>query len=265
MYNKSLFNRTPFNLSGDETPGFYATVQSEYRIAVSIIKVRLGMGPVTMGSDFETKAGWLWLYAPIAPTQFDTLYQLTANFTALIPLGRITTGMGAGMAVSMHARIPLCKIRLQSESEMSATLWAAVPFRPVSLRTESNLQGCLGLKVPLDALTLQTRFTFYGLLSAGMPLPKITLHSEYKTQAKAVRTSETEEIVLNGLNLKPGQRLIIDTDTLEISVDDEIRVDCWVTGGTFFQFKNGNNTLTFSDNASRRKLMATVLWADRYL
>ena len=123
----------------------------------------------------------------------------------------------------------------------------------------------LGMKVPLSPLMSELQFDLQGMLYTKVPMPDTTIRSEFGTSCKVIRTSESEEMVLEGLSLKPGQRLIIDTDTLEIMVNDEIRVDCWVTGGTFFQLENGSNTLTFTDNAKRRYLQATVLWADRYL
>lgn len=122
-----------------------------------------------------------------------------------------------------------------------------------------------GMMMPIGAVSIGAESNVVAMLRALMPLSPVRMEAVFSVSAGAVRTAESEEMVLEGLNLRPGQTLIIDTDTLEIEVDNEVRVDCWVTGGTFFQFKAGENSLALTDNAEHRNLLVTVLWADRYL
>ena len=123
----------------------------------------------------------------------------------------------------------------------------------------------LGMMLPIDEVSITSEYGIDGKMYARIPLPETSVLAEYGLSVGTIRTAESEEMVLEGLNLAPGQTLIIDTDTLEIEVDNVVRVDCWVTGGTFFQFKAGENSLSFTDNAENRQLLVTVLWADRYL
>lgn len=156
---------------------------------------------------------------------------------------------------------------LTSAFELEVALMKSrVALNEVTIAAEMRMQTVSpGLLVPLGGVVIGAEYGVSGRMYARMPLPATTVTVVFDLSAAAVRTAENEEMVLEGLNLAPGQTLIIDTDTLEIEVDNEVRVDCWVTGGTFFQFKAGENSLTFTDNAARRNLLVTVLWADRYL
>ena len=166
---------------------------------------------------------------------------------------------------------------LSSDAVLSATVLSAfsveiapmkvqVKLPAVSIAAESSMSAERpGMMMPLGAVVIGAESSIIASLHAMMPLPDTSVGVVFGVAAGAIRTAESEEMVLEGLNLRPGQTLIIDTDTLEIEVDNEVRVDCWVTGGTFFQFKAGENSLAFTDNAQRRNLLVTVLWADRYL
>lgn len=123
----------------------------------------------------------------------------------------------------------------------------------------------LGLLAPLPPVNIGMEFSVSAKLAVYVPLPAVEISSEYALIPAALRTVEQEEMNLERLGLAPGQTLIIDTDSLEIEIDNEIRVDCWVTGGVFFKLKNGDNELVFSDNVNSRDLLVTVLWADQYL
>ena len=123
----------------------------------------------------------------------------------------------------------------------------------------------VGLKFPMAQVIMASTYDIITPLYAYMPITPATAAAEYETAVNGLRSYETEQMTLQGLNLKPGQTLVIDTDTLEIEIDGEPRVDCWVTGGTFFQFRSGDNQLVFTDDANSRDLSVTVVWADRFL
>jgi len=166
----------------------------------------------------------------------------------------------AGGESSMHATI----ISEYSLSLAPMKIRAQLPEMTIAARSRVEV-GPLNLLVPIPPVILSGEYTLSGRLFAYRPLPETALNAEYGMTIGAIRTAESDEMTLEGLNLEPGQTLIIDTDTLEIEVDGEVRVDCWVTGGSFFQLKAGDNTLKFTDNAGSRALVVTVLWADRYL
>lgn len=87
----------------------------------------------------------------------------------------------------------------------------------------------------------------------------------FDATASNIRVNDDTELSLEGLNFKPGDTIIIDTETMDIFVNGEPDVSSWVVGSDFFDLMKGTNALTFYDNATGRELTVTVLWADRWL
>lgn len=166
------------------------------------------------------------------------------------------TDSQCNVAVSMGSRLDMVIAPIKIRAKLPET----------NLKAAYEVQcGNVWIYIPVVPVTVAAEINMSAPIAVWYPLRAAEIGAETSMSIGAVRTAETEELTLEGLHLKPGQILIIDTDTLDIEVDSETRVDCWVEGGTFFQLKNGQNNLTFSDNARSRNLSVTVLWADRYL
>ena len=265
MFNKSGFDQTSFNLSGSDELGFYATLQSEFGVQPAPLRVQVHIPGVSVNALSSMAIGHLWLRAPVAGVTMSAAFILEGNMTAWMPLGAVIFDGKAELIVHMGAWIPFGNTVVPAEFGVIAPLKAKMPLPTMTFRAETGAQCNLSALVPIVPCAMNVEYRMGGTLYCRIPFPNTTVQAEFAFFGKALRTNESEEMVLEGLNLAPGQRLIIDTDTLEIEVDNEVRLDCWVTGGSFFQLKNGENVLSFSDNASQRQLVVTVLWADRYL
>lgn len=88
---------------------------------------------------------------------------------------------------------------------------------------------------------------------------------QYDLETDALRVNNDSSIYLTGLTFRPGDTIIIDTDSLDILINGEPDVTSWVVGSDFFQLGKGENTIAFVDNAIRRTLSVTIVWADRWL
>lgn len=166
---------------------------------------------------------------------------------------------------------------ISEESGLFATISSEMSLVPSRIRATVNISNVtmaavsamvvtqIKLLMPLGAVTFGAESSVTARLSVHVRIPETIIAAISSMTAPSLRAAESTEISLAGINLAPGSTLIIDTDTLEIEVDGEPNVDCWVTGGTFFQFRAGENKLNFYDNATSRSLLVTVLWADRYL
>lgn len=265
MFDRSKFNQMAFNLAGNEAPSFYATITSRYGEEIGPLRVRVQIGMVSLSAESALNVGNLGLYTLLPETVLSGEFAVLPNFTALIPLGAVRMEIQSEVSIFMGAKMPLGGITLAAAFTLHPTLGVAVPLAGITHRSEFEVRPKLGVLTPAAPVTVDSEFEVTGGLWAKVPMHRMNATSEFELQLKSVRTAESEEMVLEGLNLRPGQTLVIDTDTLEIYVDDQPRVDCWVTGGSFFQFKNGDNILSFSDNAVRRNLQTTVVWSDRYL
>lgn len=265
MFDRSRFNQTSFNLAGIGEPSFYATITSRYGEEIGPLRIRVRIGAVSMNAEAALNVGNLGLYALLPETVLTGEFAVLPNFTAFVPLGEVRIDAQSEVSIFMGAKIPLGGITLAAAFTLHPTLGVTVPLAGITHRSEFEVRPRFGVLVPAVPVTAGSEFEVAGGLWAKVPMHRMNAASEFDLLLKSIRTAESEEMVLEGLNLQPGQTLIIDTDTLEIYVDDQPRVDCWVTGGSFFQFKNGDNILSFSDNAVRRNLQTTVVWSDRYL
>ena len=68
-------------------------------------------------------------------------------------------------------------------------------------------------------------------------------------------------ISFSGLNLQPGQTLIVDMDTLDVFVNGSYNVSVYQSG-EFFQLTPGENLIEFYSNAGGGE--ATVEWESRW-
>lgn len=267
MFNKLPFGRSKFGLRAENELPLYANVTTEYATVFAHAKLRVKMPQMQMNAVFALTPTWLYLYAHISDVEMEAEAAVIAKLGAKKPLGRVPAMCAeyGFSAEEMLVNLRIGSVTMRAQSGVETVLWAMMPIAGTVLKAEHTFFGKLAAYVPLPGITTEAVFVMSGPMYARMPLRPQQIGAEYRTAAMSLRSSESEEISLEGLNLEPGQRLIIDTDTMEISVDDEVRVDCWVTGGSFFQLKEGDNILTFSDNAANRTLKATVLWQDRFL
>ncbi len=148
----------------------------------------------------------------------------------------------------------------------AASLRVQVQIAPLEMGLETELQaGRLGLMQQLPLTEATEEFAIEARSGIYVPLIEMETGIEFALTPAVLRNAESEGLTLTNLNFAPGQTLIIDTDTLDIEIDDVLRVDAWETGGVFFQLKKGDNALAFSDDKQSRSLQVTVLWSDRYL
>lgn len=265
MFDKSKFNHSSFNRSQEGGQTLYATLQSSYGMALAGLHVLVQIQPVRFDGVSAVEVGTLWLKLPIPAVQMDAEYALQPNLTALITGGAVAMEAEFGFNAYMHSRMPLGELTIEAEHDLVPTLWVYVPLPTVTARAEHSIQTNLSALVPISTVRMDAAFDVSADLYAKMPLPAVRHNAQFGLSAKVIRSQESEELTLEGINLRPGSILVIDTDTLDVEVDGVPRVDAWVLGSTFFQLKKGENILTFSDNAQRRNLATTVVWADRYL
>lgn len=144
---------------------------------------------------------------------------------------------------------------------------ALVDIGEANLSAEFSTEcGALFVKAPLPATDMEAEFAVEAAhLGARVPLGSADINSRFDVVAPSLKNDVTEEFSLENVLLAPGDTMIIDTDKLEIQVNDENLLESWVSGGVFFLLKPGVNTIQFDTNPSDCELTITIFWADRYL
>ena len=158
-------------------------------------------------------------------------------------------------------------INVRSSYSMDEALVSAlIDAGEQSIRSQFDMDlPTMSFKVPLGAVNVTSKFSSRARIFAYANLQPVDVHSAFSVDAASIRLDETEELSLNGINLFPGDTLIIDTDQLDVLVNGEMDVESWVSGSVFFPLKPGGNIIQVYTNPSGVQLEISVQWADRYL
>lgn len=76
---------------------------------------------------------------------------------------------------------------------------------------------------------------------------------------------DEESIHLDGLQLRPGQELVINTTDMTITVDGQNAMMYFDKYSNFFELLSGANFIEYRDEVGARKVIFDVLWKDRWL
>lgn len=72
-------------------------------------------------------------------------------------------------------------------------------------------------------------------------------------------------ITLEGIDLKPGDELVINTCDMTITINGQNAMEYFSDDSEFFNLLSGLNTLIYSDSNSSRNISFDVIWKDRWL
>lgn len=84
------------------------------------------------------------------------------------------------------------------------------------------------------------------------------------TEANQVLAGESV-ITLEGIVLKPGDELIINTCDMTVTINGQNAMEYFTNDSEFFTLLNGINTLVYSDSNGTRNISFDVIWKDRWL
>ena len=84
------------------------------------------------------------------------------------------------------------------------------------------------------------------------------------TEANQVLAGESV-ITLEGITLKPGDELIINTCDMTVTINGQNAMEYFSNDSDFFTLLNGLNTLIYNDSNSSRNISFDVIWKDRWL
>ena len=85
-----------------------------------------------------------------------------------------------------------------------------------------------------------------------------------KTEANQSLAGEST-IVLESINLKPGDELIINTCDMTVTINGQNAMEYFSNDSEFFTLLNGINTLIYNDSNGNRSISFDVIWKDRWL
>ena len=91
-----------------------------------------------------------------------------------------------------------------------------------------------------------------------------TSNIRMETAANQVLAGESV-ISLEGITLKPGDELIINTCDITVTINGQNAMEYFSNDSDFFTLLNGLNTLIYNDSNSSRNISFDIIWKDRWL
>ena len=91
-----------------------------------------------------------------------------------------------------------------------------------------------------------------------------TSNIRMETAANQVLAGESV-ITLEGIVLKPGDELVINTCDMTVTLNGQNAMEFFSNESEFFTLLNGLNTLIYNDSNSSRNISFDVIWKDRWL
>lgn len=119
--------------------------------------------------------------------------------------------------------------------------------------------------IPLSAAGANIAFSTQGNMRADANYYNVSTGITFALSESSLRASNDTQLELTGINLEPGDTLIIDTESLNIFLNGQLDVTSWVVGSDFFDLLKGVNEITVYDDQVVRTLDMLIVWADRWL
>lgn len=135
------------------------------------------------------------------------------------------------------------------------------------------LSGSAGRVYGVSVAAVQTDIPFSGSTGQiyavkGTPIMDIVYGvaqiDTFYTASGSLRLDDSQSFSLDGLNLAPGDTVIIDTDSLDVLVNGVNNIDVFQQGGVFFQLKPGNNVIEVYSDQESNPLSLTVVYQGRW-
>lgn len=151
---------------------------------------------------------------------------------------------------------------------------SVVPNRDISaLATKSALilndsANATNVKAKTGLAALVLRGTGNGLLKldAGTGLAEMIMATSANliVQGEAVINLRDDQSN-TWLALAPGDELIINTDEMTITVNDQNGMRYFSMDSDFFKLLSGENKIVYSDRSGSRDVLVDIIWKDRWL
>lgn len=237
-----------------------------------------GSGAINSGVIFQI---------PLPTATIDGRGDIAASTTTLRIIQGSVSGEG-DLKASLSMRLPI-EAKIQSNGDVSASLamqekitidfqgsgTAAISTLDTPVIIPVNIGGSGSVTVDMSRIYMTISLSGAGdLLTSnqvrmqlllGTPDKPLTLSGAGDVIARRLGDLGTEFFSLEGIDLQPGSELIIDTDELDVYIDDILNVVGVTTDSVFIQLLPGKNDLVFETNDPTPNLDVNVVWQNRWL
>ncbi len=178
-------------------------------------------------------------------------------------LGTALSGSG-DMVTNIGVRTPVGDIQMTGKGELVDANTFVTQAVEENIVGRGDMNSELILQVFLEAslsgesdMQINDKFKLLTPMSSD-------LGGSGDIELRRVGALNSDTIEFTGLGLKPGQTLIIDTDELNVFIDNVLDVSKVTSDSVFFQLQPGENEITFTSN-NNPNLQVTMIWQNRWL
>lgn len=271
MFDRALFDKQQFDKQAGSAVGLYAVLGGASSLKIDPY---LSARACLPGQDIHAQGGLeaqaLCVRVPIGAVEFSV--GLALEHTAEAPGARAellpaAMAMGGSLTSEFIIRASLAaELGAGAEVCVADFLSAMVPAGQTDFNLTAQLDAAAMLRLPIGAVDFAMGAAVStGHLCVRIPLIELELGGRGMIVPLPIAGLGSEKLALEGVNLAPGQELIIDTDTVEIFINGVEDVTKDTYDSKFFQLLSGDNQLVFRDSESDRVLKVNIVMSARWL
>ncbi len=161
-------------------------------------------------------------------------------------------------------KVPLELNVLEGSGEIENEKNKAFQFMDTELNGIGDVNLNLILRVYINSLLSGDSSTYIDDQFKLLHPISVALEGDGEVEVTRVGALNSSTIEFTDLSLKSGQTLIIDTDELNVLIDNILDVSKVTSDSVFFQLQPGENEITFT-SPNNPDLSVTIIWQNRWL
>lgn len=259
MFNRSSYDRTLYDRSSN-FEHVEATLRSTSKLTVGVvIQVYLGAFNLRGGGSVQAKPTMLRVLqiglsggSSLAVSDFRLRLRFTS---AMNGAGNFVPGIGM--------RVPFTAA-FAGSGKLTDSLMYLLQTVIGQLSGSGNLASPLTLRIYLGS-AMSGNGDMLGDNKFKLELPfSSNFNGAGALELRRIGALNSDTLEFENLNLQPGQTLIVDSDELNVFIDNVLDVSSVTSDSVFFQLQPGENEITFvsKDNPN---LTVTLVWQNRWL
>jgi hypothetical protein len=261
MYNRTLYDRTLFDRSTN-SDGLGAQLRGSGNIKVGLV-VQVFLQPLHIVGAGGINTGAVMRQRMSADIEGESSVTVS-DLRLRTRLAANLSGRGDITKNEAVFKTPLRPETIRGEGGLTDSLTYLRQLMTANLGGSGNLISPIVMKTAMAAalsgggdMSLDERFKLLLNLSGN-------LSGSGDMQLRRIGALNSDVLEFEGLNLQPGQTMIIDTDELNVFIDNIQDVSSVTSDSVFFQLEPGENEISFATDGET-DLAATFVWQHRWL
>lgn len=261
MFNRSSFDRSAYNRNNNLENDISATIRSAGGVNANLV-LKTTLNDFSIGGTGSLIGTLIMKQTISANLSGDS----SLNVDAVKLIQRLSSNIQSygDLTPNMSIKTPLGDIHMSGFGEFIDKDTYVKQHITDSVDGAGDLSSSLVLIMPIDAnLNGTSTMNVDDQFKMEMPIGSDMSGAGTISSARIGETN-SDTIEFTGLGLKSGQTLIIDTDELDVYINNILNVSSVTSDSVFFQLKPGENELTIK-SADNPNLAVTIIWQNRWL